>query len=214
MKGLDSIVKNIDQREKEKKLIYRIKKYNIGYFEGCKILFIDGNTNNLDKDNIVCLDRNTYNKWAKHDIETRKKHLSRFVPPILRKHNDSYFRDSIIKYCNLIKEVQSRGTDIKDHVGLLYRHEIIPTTCGGINLDHNIILLTHKERCYVFSFLDKIFQHSWISQEYGKSIRDASKFGKYVYINPKVEYKENKVKYFLSHYKVRRLFVSNGIQPF
>lgn len=214
MKGLDNIVKNIDNKNSYNRLIYRVKKYNIGYYEGCKILFLDGNSNNLDKDNIVCLDRNNYSKWAKHDIETRRKHLSKFVPPILKKHKDSYFTDSIIKYCNLIKEVQTRGTNPKDHIGLLYKHEIIPLTCGGKDIEENIILLTHKEKCYVYSFLDKIFEHSWISQEYGKCLRDKDKFGKYVNLNTKIEHNENKVKYFLSHYKVKKLFVLHSVDPF
>lgn len=186
----------------------------IGWYKGCKIFNIDGNVSNKCKNNLICVSNKDYRKWLKVDIGTRRKHLSKFVPPILKKHKESYFTDSIIKYYNLIKEVQTRGTNIKAHDGLLYKHEIIPLTCGGKDIEENIILLTHKEKCYVYSFLDKIFQHSWISQEYGKCLRDTSKFGKYVWINPEIQCLDNKAKSFLAHPKIKQLFLYNGMKPF
>lgn len=173
------------------------------YYEGCRILYRDFNTHNINNDNLVIVTEERYNKHTGYSLEHKERSFNESLSEVQRVHEESGLMLEYMKTQDF--------TEINRYVERTLMKELIRYAASNLSMTKNVTSYVVQEViCYLYERIDAN-QPTWDFMKFCKSRMRYYKlkgaFGVYEFYHPrKIEHEVQNIDItgLVNKYKIKK----------
>lgn len=178
------------------------------YFEGCRILYRDFNTHNINNDNLIIVTEDRYNKHTGRSLEHKKRNFEESLSEVKRIHEESGL---MLEYMDTQDFI-----NINRYVERILMGELIRYASCNLAMTKNVTTYVVQEViCYLYERIDAN-QPTWDFMKFCKQrmryYKRKGTFGYYEFYHPRKieqEIQTMDIAGLVNKYKIRKLKEKN-----